>query len=72
MKVIGVNTGFRQITHNLQERSLPTGPTVEAYLIAANEDRESEQTGMVSAVVARSTISHLNATTYNTQPTPPI
>ena len=50
MKVIGVKSDFRQITHNLQKHSLPTR-TVEAYLIAADEARESEQTLTKSAVV---------------------
>lgn len=56
IKVIGVDTDFRQILPNPQGLSLPledlpTGATVEAYLIAANDAGEAAQTVTVSAVV---------------------
>ena len=55
-KTTGVETDFRQqepntegLSHLLED--LPSCTTIEAYLIAANESGEAEQTVTVSAVV---------------------
>lgn len=56
-KILGVDADFHQHEPNPQGLSLtlealPSGATVEAYLIAANEAGEAEATATISAVVA--------------------